>query len=256
REKYIKKSEIYLYEADLMFYFIDVQRKDRFKESIQYLKTVKKDLEQMDQITPVIYVLTKADPDIIDTPRIQENIKEITTMLTELNKKNIPEINVTSIFSLYSVLRAFSSGISKLSPNRALIGFNLRNFSVDNKIALTLLLSYDGLLLADYVSQNILEFKAFSQVKENETDIKNVFEVTAPQFTNLFKIFEEFKSIKEKEAIFKIADAIVLFKRVIVDNQEIFLLFLIDDESSKEQIKQSLPEFLSRNSTLISRYIS
>ena len=37
RKKYINRAEIYLYEADLLFYFIDIRNKIRFDESIEYL---------------------------------------------------------------------------------------------------------------------------------------------------------------------------------------------------------------------------
>ncbi|GAG79897.1 unnamed protein product, partial [marine sediment metagenome] len=41
-----------------------------------------------------------------------------------------------------------------------------------------------------------------------------VFEVTAPQFAMLFKIFSRFKALKQEEAIFKVADSVILFKKI------------------------------------------
>ncbi len=256
REKYLSRSEIYLYEADLMFFFIDVQRADRFKESIQYLKRVKEDLNRLEQNTPIIYVLTKADPDIIESPKIQQNIKEITSFLKELHPKSPPEIHSTSIFSLFSVLRAFSSGIAKLSPNRDLIRFNLQNFSLENGISLILLLSPDGLLLADHISSALTAPINFAKLGKIETSVKDVLEITAPQFTTLFKIFEKFKALREEETIFKIANSVILFKRAKIEEQDVFLLFLVDDENKKNQINKNLTDFLSRNSDLISRYMA
>ncbi|MBN1802454.1 MAG: 50S ribosome-binding GTPase [Candidatus Lokiarchaeota archaeon] len=256
REKYLSRSEIYLYEADLIFFFIDLQRADRFKESIQYLTRVKEDLKRLEQNTPIIHILTKADPDIIETSKIQQNIKNITNQLTNLNQGTPPEIHTTSIFSLFSVLRAFSSGIAQLSPNRDLIQFNLQTFSKENGISLILLLSQDGLLLADHASKTLSSSKHLSNSGTIGTNMKEIFEITAPQFTTLFKIFEKFKALREKETIFKIADSVILFKRAKLDGQDIFLLFLIDEEQKKNHINQNLPEFLSRNSGLISRYMA
>ena len=77
QERYLDKAQIYLFEADLLFYFIDIRDEERFSESIEYLKRVKNALENLEQKTPIIYVFSKGDPDIIDSIEIQSNIKKL-----------------------------------------------------------------------------------------------------------------------------------------------------------------------------------
>ncbi|MDX1798565.1 MAG: ADP-ribosylation factor-like protein, partial [Candidatus Lokiarchaeia archaeon] len=86
REKYIDKAEIYLYEADLMFYFIDIKNKERFDESIVYLQNLKDVLKDFNQDTPMVYILSKGDLDLLDTEEIQYNIEFIENKLKEINK--------------------------------------------------------------------------------------------------------------------------------------------------------------------------
>ncbi|MFW9782945.1 MAG: ADP-ribosylation factor-like protein [Candidatus Heimdallarchaeota archaeon] len=250
RKSYLDRAQIYLYEADLMFYFIDIKNKSRFDESIDYLQEVNKIINNFNQVTPIIYILSKGDPDIIESKEIQENLQIIKEKLN--NIEQLQEIHVTTIFQIYSILRAFSSGLSKLSPNKDLIDHNLKTFSMETAAYLTLILSSDGLVLAeDYLPEAVSLTKI-----PHSAELLNIFEVTAPQFAILFKIFSKYKALRENEAIFKVADSTILFKRINVYRYEMYILFLLDDESKKEKINQLLPAFLKRTQDLLIRYIS
>ncbi|MFX1329858.1 MAG: ADP-ribosylation factor-like protein [Promethearchaeota archaeon] len=251
REKYISKAEIYLYEADLMFYFIDIKNKNRFEESIEYLLNIKKILKEFNQDTPIIYILSKADSDIINSIEIKENIESIKKRLNKINPDSPPEAYLTSIFQMFTILRAFSSGISKLSPNREIINHNLKNFSLITKSYLTLLLSIDGLVLANYYNDQTMQL-----IKIPKSEVMNVFEVSAPQFAMLFNIFAKFKALQKDEAIFKVSNSIVLFKRIQIEENNMFLLFLIDDENKKDMINNELSSFLHYTKDLLLRYIA
>ena len=251
RKKYINKAEIYLYEADLLFYFIDINNRIRFEESIEYLQSLKNVLNKFNQNTPIIYVLSKGDSDIIKTLEIKENIEFIKKKLSKISPDEPLEIYITSIFQIFTILRAFSSGISKLSPNRDLINHNLKNFSLTTNSYLTLLLSVDGLVLADFYSTEAMEL-----TKIPKPEVMNVFEVTAPQFTILFKIFAKFKALQKEEAIFKVADSVILFKKIQIEENNMFLLFLVENEKNKKIINKHLSEFLDQTKDLLLRYIA
>ncbi|MBY8987705.1 MAG: 50S ribosome-binding GTPase, partial [Candidatus Lokiarchaeota archaeon] len=251
-EKYLNKAQIYLFETDLLFYFIDIRDKYRFEESIEYLINMKKALAQLEQNTPIIYVLSKGDIDIIESKEIRSNIKTVTSKLTKISPERPPEIYITSLFQIFSILRAFSSGIAKLSPNKNLVEHNLREFSTATGASLILLLSSDGLVLAESFTPKALKI---TEMKKSE-DLLNVFEVVAPQFTMLFKIFSNFKATEKDEATFKVSDSVILFKKIHVLNYEMYVLFLLDEENIKEQINQNLQEFLNRTQDLLIRYIS
>ena len=252
RKKYINKAEIYLYEADLLFYFIDIRNKIRFDESIEYLQNLKKILKQFNQNTPIIYILSKGDPDIAKSGEIIENIETVRQNLAEVSPEESNELYVTSIFQIFTILRAFSSGMSKLSPNRNLINHNLRNFSLKTNSYLTLLLSVDGLVLADFYSPKA---KKLTKIPNSE-EIVNIFEITSPQFAVLFKIFARFKALKEEEAIFKVADSVILFRKIQIADNDMFILFLVDNEKRKEKINEKLQDFLNQTQDLLLRYIA
>ncbi|NVM46553.1 MAG: 50S ribosome-binding GTPase [Candidatus Lokiarchaeota archaeon] len=251
-EKYLNKAQIYLFEADLLFYFIDIRDRDRFEESLEYLNKMKKALSDLEQNTPIIYVLSKGDSDIIESKEIKSNIKSITNKLTKLSQDGPPEIYITSLFEIFSILRAFSSGVAKLSPNRNLVEHNLEEFSTTTGAFLILLLSSDGLVLAESFRPKALKITEM----EKSEDLLNVFEVVAPQFTMLFKIFANFKATEKDEATFKVSDSVILFKKIRVLNYDMYVLFLLDEENKKDLINQNLQEFLKRTQDLLIRYIS
>jgi len=251
-EKYLDKAQIYLFEADLLFYFIDIRDEERFSESIEYLQKVRAALKNLDQKTPIIYIFSKGDPDIIDSVETQSNIKDLKRVLTDLSSNGSPEIYITSVFEIFSILRAFSSGIAKLSPNRNLIEQNLNEFSSLTGSSLVLLLSSDGLVLAEYFTPDAMEITKM----QNSEELLNVFWVVAPQITTLLKIFYKFKTSEKEEAIFRVSDSVILLKRVEIVNYELYVLFLIDNESKKDIINQNLQDFLNRTQDLLLRYIS
>lgn len=94
---------------------------------------------------------------------------------------------------------------------------------------------------------NLTEFEQSMQ--------KEVFEITAPQFTMLYKIFAKFKALRQEEAVFKIANLIVLLKRIQISDLSLFILFLMDDESKKQKIDALLPDFVNRTEELLVNYI-
>jgi len=251
-EKYLSKAQIYLFEADLLFYFIDIRNEARFKESIEYLKNIKKALTQLEQATPIIYVLSKGDPDIIDSKEIKSNLKVIKNELAKISLDKSPEICITSVFQIFTILRAFSSGIAKLSPNRGLIEHNLHTFSSKTDACLALLLSNDGLVLAEFYTPEAMKI---TKMQKSE-DLLNVFEVVAPQFALLFKIFSKYKAAEKDEAIFKVSDSVILFKKIKVLHYDMFILFLLDNENTIEKINQNIQDFLDRTQDLLIRYIS
>ncbi|UCC19163.1 MAG: hypothetical protein JSV62_13840, partial [Promethearchaeota archaeon] len=251
REKYLDKAEIYLYEADLLFYFIDIRNKSRFDESIEYLQNLKRVISVFNQNTPIVYVLSKGDSDILESGEIRENVEFIKNKLSEIHQNGTVELYITSIFQTFTILRAFSSGVSKLSPNRDIINHNLKRFSLTTESYLTLLLSSDGLVLADYYSK-----KAMQLTKIPKTEVINVFEVSAPQFTVLFKIFAKFKALKQEEAVFKVINSVIIIKRIKVEENNMFFLFLVDDETKLKIINNELSSFLNYTQDLLLRYIA
>ncbi|MBD3198191.1 MAG: hypothetical protein GF317_24285 [Candidatus Lokiarchaeota archaeon] len=254
REKYISKSNIYLYESDLIFYFIDIRNSNRFNESLEYLRTIIDILEyKLNQKTSIIFILSKGDLDVINKPNIKDNVMYIESQIKEIVKKKDIDSYITSIFEITTILRAFSAGIATLSPNRDLINYNLKGFSKKTNVFITLLLSEEGLVLANFYSK-----KAFKLMQSDQSpdEFQDIFEITAPQFAMLFKIFSKFKAIKKSEAVFNFVDSYILIKRLELFSTPIFVLFLMDNLNKRKKIDKELPKFTEKLKDLLITYIS
>ena len=107
------------------------------------------------------------------------------------------------------------------------------------------------MVLADFYSSEAMNL---TQIPKSE--VINVFEVSAPQFTTLFKIFAKFKALQQEEAVFKVANSVIVFKRIQIEENNMFLLFLIDEEKKKAVINKELSNFLNQTKDLLLRYIA
>jgi len=259
--KYLNKSPIYLYDTDLLYYFIDVKDIARFIASIQYFEKIIEKIKSYEHQIPVIIIISKVDPDIRNDEDIKNNIYQVVEGIEKINQ--FKEINIqyflTSIFSVFSILRAYSHGLSLLSPNRQLINFNLSRFSEDIGIKISMLMNEQGLVLADFYSPVLLgEIKySFSEPYPSETSIKSIFEILAPQITNLFKIFEDFRDTDVNEEIYKISPQdFIIIKKTMIEQNPMFFLFFVDKEEKNQQIDKFLPLLLKKTQDLIIRYIS
>ncbi|MFW9824678.1 MAG: hypothetical protein ACFFE4_17170, partial [Candidatus Thorarchaeota archaeon] len=72
----------------------------------------------------------------------------------------------------------------------------------------------------------------------------------------LYKIFSRFKALQEEEAVFKVSESVILFKKIRVGDSDMFTLFLIDSEKRKDKINSKLPSFLDQTTQLLLRYIA
>ena len=85
-----------------------------------------------------------------------------------------------------------------------------------------------------------------------------IFEMSAPHFQNLYKIFKEFKLLKQD---FIISSGItdeskkVVFKKIIVEKYNLFLLLLVQKSIEIQKIEKNLPEFSKNLIDLIHTYI-
>ena len=226
-----------------MFYLIDVQDpRKRIEESISLFKNVVDSLKEMDEYPPIVVCLNKYDPDLKDSEKIGANIDFITEEIRNYSGKFFVKIFKTSIFDYWSLISAYSYGLSQLSPNREFFKKQLKFFAEKTESDSILLLNENGIILSNY--------------SKNEIS-RRVFEISAPHFQTLYKTFKEFKLLKED---FIVSSGIthesknVIFKKIKVDKYNLYLLLFID-KFDIDKIEEHLPG-LSRNLVeLISTYI-
>lgn len=243
REKYLEQSKLYLYNVDLLFYFIDIQDIKRNEETITLFKKVLDSLRQLNEFPPIVICLNKCDPDIKEKEDIRNLITDVIERINNISERFFAKIFETSIFDGFSLISAYSHGLSQLSPNRKLFENQLKHFAKKINSDAILLLNENGIILSNFSKIDISE---------------KVFEISAPHFQTLYKTFKEFKLLKQD---FLVSSGItdeskkIIFKRIIVEKHNLYLLLFMEKGLNLDKIEKNLPKLSKNLNELIQTYI-
>jgi len=243
REKYLEQSKIYLYNVDLLFFMIDIQDMERTEEAVDLFEKIIESLKELDEYPPIVVCLNKHDPDLKGTGEIIERVNFFKSRITEKAGKFFVKIFKTSIFDRWSLISAYSFGLSQLSPNRELFRNQLRQFAHKTKSDAILLLNENGIILSNYASEAVSG---------------KVFEISAPHFQTLYNTFKEFKLLKQDFIIssgISDEDKKVIFKKIKVDKYDLYLLLFQAEFIGLEKINEYLPKFSEILIEIIQAYI-
>ena len=243
RDRFIEQKKVYLYNVDLLFYFIDIQDSERITEAIELFGTVIKSLIELEEFPPIVICLSKYDPDIKNAKDIKKNIKTVNENIKKISERFFVKIFQTSIFDHWSLISAYSYGLSQLSPNRELFQNQLKHFAKKISSDAILLLNENGIILSNFSKPGISE---------------KVFEISAPHFQTLYKTFKEFKILKQD---FLISSGItseskkIIFKKIPVEKYNLYLLLFMEKELNIDKIDKNLPKLSKNLNELIQTYI-
>jgi len=243
RDRFLEESKMYLYNVDLVFFFIDIQDIERIGEALNFFRRITTKLVELDEYPPIIVCLTKFDPDLQGSKEIFKNLEIIADEVEKRSDKFLTKIFQTSIFDHWSLVTAYSYGLSRLSPNRELFRNQLEQFAKKTNSDAVLLLNENGIILSNFSKSEISE---------------RVFEISAPYFKNLYNTFREFKLLEQD---FLVSSGIgdkskkVIFKKIQAGKYNLYLLLFIEKSLEIEKIEKNLPEFSKNLVELISTYI-
>ncbi len=243
RERFLEQGKVYMYNIDLMFFFIDIQDIERIKEALSLFKNILNSLKELDEYPPIVVCLNKFDPDLKGSKEIFKSLEVIADEINENTDTFFIKIFQTSIFDHWSLITAYSYGLSQLSPNRELFRNQLRKFAKKINSDSILLLNENGIILSTYSKSEIYE---------------KVFEISAPHFETLYKTFKEFKLLKKD---FIVSSGItdeskkIIFKKITVEKYNLYLLLFIEKTLDIEKIEKNLPNFSKNLIDLIHTYI-
>ena len=245
REKFLEQGKIYLYNVDLLFYFIDIQDAKRIKEAINLFKKILNSLKELDEYPPIVICVNKFDPDLKKSKEIRKNLKIVEEEIIKCSSDFFFKIFHTSVFDHWSLISAYSYGLSQLSPNRELFENQLKFLANKTKSDALLLLNDNGIILSNYSNKK-------SKISEK------VFEISAPHFQTLYKTFKEFKLLKQD---FIVSSGItdeerkIIFKKIDIDKHILYLLLFMEKFEGIERIEKQLPKFTKNVKELIQTYI-
>ncbi|MFX1428502.1 MAG: ADP-ribosylation factor-like protein [Promethearchaeota archaeon] len=243
RERFLEQSKIYLYNVDLIFFFIDIQDVERIEEALELFRKILNSLVDLDEFPPIVVCLNKFDPDLKGSKEIFQNLEIIADEIEKNSDRFLIKIFQTSIFDHWSLVTAYSFGLSQLSPNRELFRTQLKKFAKKTNSDAILLLNENGIILSNYSKDEVS---------------KKVFEISAPHFQELYRTFKEFKILKQD---FLVSSGItdeskkIVFKKIQVEKYNLYLLLFIEKSLQIQKIEKNLPDFSKNLMELIHTYI-
>ena len=154
REKlYFNRPELFFTEVDLVLYVVDTQDTERFVEAANYFRQVLKALSELNEIPPVLVVLSKSDQDLRVTREWQNNVNAIKTKFThiinEFEKFSI-DFSDTTIYQKETIMQMFSVALKKVSDTSEIIENILEDFTNTIEGKATSLISMDGLIFGSF----------------------------------------------------------------------------------------------------------
>ena len=227
RAEHIKNDQ--LDSTDLLFYVIDIQDPNRFDEAYEYLSEVIEYFQNTEQKIPhLVICLHKYDPDLVNNPDIQANIKLVEDELKErFDFKYL--IFHTSIYNNWTLRQAFSKGLLKLSSKSALLDSMLEDFLEITHSDTLLLLDKDALI--------------FSECYQDERcyELSNLL---APHLATMADRLVKYG--KEIEIFEGRIGGWIYFKPINVGNKTFYIVVFNQKIDSFEEINYALPDLTKK----------
>ncbi|MFW9937441.1 MAG: ADP-ribosylation factor-like protein [Candidatus Thorarchaeota archaeon] len=243
RDRFLEQSKVYLYNVDLLFFFIDIQDSERIKDALELFNKILNSLKEMDEFPPIVLCLNKYDPDLKDSKTVNKSLKYAKKEIEKNDEGFFIKIFQTSVFDHWSLISAYSYGLSQLSPNRELFENQLKVFAEATNSDAMLLLNENGIILSNFSTSEISG---------------KMFEISAPHFQTLYKTFKEFKLLQKDFIVSSgISDESkkIIFKKINVDKYNLYLLLFVEKFLGIEQIEKYIPKFIKNLKELIQTYI-
>lgn len=100
RKEYLAMPQRYFFDLALIIFVIDVQDPSRFDVAVQYLDDCMKNANTNSPNYEILVLLHKADPDILNTPTMQQNLQHLQGMVTKIlsQNKRAEQVFISTIF--------------------------------------------------------------------------------------------------------------------------------------------------------------
>ncbi|MBD3229960.1 MAG: GTP-binding protein [Candidatus Lokiarchaeota archaeon] len=213
RDDYLDEEARVFEGTDLLFYVVDISSRERFYEALEYYKNVLWEVfesKKSETIPFIVICLHKYDPDLQDDELVSENIELARNLFEENSKDYDIKFFLTSIFDDWSILKAFSFGIQRLSSKLEILEKLLAAFAAETYSDALLLLDGSALPIGEFYSNKL------------SSDIINIL---APNFAPIYEKLSKM-NIDIDKIWTEFGGKYSLFTRIEVNNQPYFIIIV------------------------------
>lgn len=224
RNEYLNQKDRFLSNTDLIFYVVDIQDENRFKESLSYFNEIAGYFKEEKIKIPIIILMHKFDPKF---RREREYISRIISLKNEFNEwlqYHDLYFFESSIYDLYSLVDSFSFGMAQLFNKRELIDKYLDSIGTNFDTIALLLFDENGIALSEY-------YKSHLTSNEREKIHQLFINIERRIYDKTSNIYEFSDWINYNT---RVSGVIQSFS---VGYIKFYLLFIIDETSEEEAVK-------------------
>ncbi len=231
RKSYLQKNIIFE-ETDLFLYCIDVKEPQNYELALDYYQKILEIFDESKQKEiPILILLHKVDPDIKNNPEIRKNVKILQDLFQEGSKDFKIEFFETSIYDVWTLIKAFSTGLQKLSTKTEILSSHLADFAKKIKANAIILLNQNGYLIGEYASNEISAFLCQS---------------ISTQSLYMYLVMKE-RNIKPMKITVDIDEGFIIFRGVIINNEQFFIIFYSRVSRSINLFDEIFPQFAEQS---------
>lgn len=226
RKGYLQK-DIFFEETDLFLYCVDVKDPKNYDLALDYYQKIIEIFNKLNIEPPIIIFLHKVDPDIKNTPEIRQNIKILKDMFQEGSGNRQIEFFETSIFDEWSLIKAFSSGLTRLSTKAEILSHHLADFAKKILANAVILLNQNGYLIGEYASNELSAFLCQS---------------ISTQSLYMYLVMKE-RDIKPEKITVTVENGFIIFRGVTIKDEQLFIIFYSKVSRTLELFNEFFPKF-------------
>ena len=155
RELYKKKQDIYFDGTDLMLFIIDIQDKERYKTSLEYLDMILQHFNRNKMDVPLIISFHKFDPEIRTNGVYIEEIESIRENILKKYSNFKVLFQQTSIYDLISIVQLVSYGLSVFDEKFFDLSELLENYIYAFNCKSLILFDRNGIIISEFYNSEI-----------------------------------------------------------------------------------------------------
>ncbi|MGB5910111.1 MAG: ADP-ribosylation factor-like protein [Promethearchaeia archaeon] len=155
RELYEKKQDIYFDGTDLLLFIIDIQDKERYETSLEYLDMILQHFKRNKMDVPLIISFHKFDPEIRTNGVYIEEIESIREDIIKKYSNFKVLFQQTSIYDLLSIVQLVSYGLSVFDEKFFDLSDLLENYIHEFSCKSLILFDRNGIIISEFYNSEI-----------------------------------------------------------------------------------------------------
>jgi len=155
RELYEKKQDIYFDGTDLMLFILDIQDKERYETSLEYLDMILQHFNRNKMDVPLIISFHKFDPEIRTNGVYIEEIESIRENILKKYSNFKVLFQQTSIYDLISIVQLVSYGLSVFDEKFFDLSELLENYIYEFNCKSLILFDRNGIIISEFYNSEI-----------------------------------------------------------------------------------------------------